>query len=190
MDPISILGAAGSVVGVAAFGLQLAQVLDKFIEGYATANESLEAILDGIYSTRDALEHVQGFLEQEDRNVKNGRPLQLFSTKALTDISNTSDKCLKIFWRIEGTILRTSSSELETTISQRLVSFHQDIKENRKPSALQVDRKLSLSRLQRWRWSSTIGDKLEKYCRQLHRHQTTLILMFEVVSLQYNMKKT
>lgn len=189
MDPVTILGAVGSVVGIAGFGLQLAQFLDTFIEGYASAPESLEAILETLYSTSEALEQVQEFLKREKKNVEQGGQPELFSAKALAQIRKTSDKCLKIFWKIEAVILRDSSSDLDDRISRRLVAFHAEIEANRAQPVICLDTRLKLSSLMRWRWSFSISRKLDKHNDHLHRLQTTLILMFQVISLQANLIK-
>jgi hypothetical protein len=55
MDPISALGAAGSVVGIASFGLQLSQTLYQFISQTRSAKESLRSVLDGINATTTAM---------------------------------------------------------------------------------------------------------------------------------------
>jgi hypothetical protein len=188
-DPITILGAVGSVVGIAGFGLQLAQFLDKFIDDYASAQESLGATLEAVGATNEALGQVREFLKREHKHVdKGGRP-QIFSVKALAQIRTTSDKCLRIFWRIEATILRTSNSDLENRIATRLASFHAELQANREPPVINLDTRLKLSNLARWRWSFNIARKLDKYNDQLYRLQNTLILMFQVISLQFNLIK-
>jgi hypothetical protein len=55
MDPISALGVAGSVVGIASFGLQLSQALYQFISQTRSAKESLRSVLDGINATTTAM---------------------------------------------------------------------------------------------------------------------------------------
>lgn len=187
MDPVTVLGAVGSVVGIAGFGLQLAQFLDSFIEQYAAARYSLGATLEALYSTSGALEQVQEFLQREHRNVAGGGQPELFSKGALVQVRKTSDLCLKIFWRIEAAILGESRSELEDKISRRLVAFHDEIDADREPRTLSLDQNLKVSRLMRWRWAFKISNKLNEYNRQLHRQQTTLILLFQVISLQANL---
>lgn len=188
MEPVTILGAVGSVVGIAAFGLQLAKFLDGYIDEYASAAESLEALLEGIDSTNDALEQVREFLQAEGKTLRKGKAPQLFSLKALKQVKTTSDKCLKVFWRIEAVILRKTPSDEE--IRGRLEKFHREIKEKKEPVVLELDRGLKLNRLGRWKWSFSVGEKLEKYNRQLDRQQCTLILMFQVISLRINMTKS
>lgn len=187
MDPVTILGAVGSVVGIAAFGLHLAQFLDKFIDDYSSADESLVAILEGIASTNDALGQVRDFLQIEEKNVMSGGAPQLFSLKALKQIRSTSDKCLKVFWRVEAVILRKNPTDEE--IKAKLVRFHLEVQEKKSPDVLELDKaSLKLNRLGRWRWSFNVGQKLETYNRQLDRQQSTLILMFQVISLQISLK--
>jgi len=189
MDPITILGAAGSVIGIASFGLQLAKFLNGFIGEYSSANQSYYEILDGIYATSDALEQVRGFLEDEKKNFDSEGKLKLFSIEALATIETTANKCLKIFWRIEASVLNKSSSDLEEKISKSLALFHEELRVKKQPPVLKLDPECKLSRRQRFKWSFSTSDKLEKYNRQLERLQTTLILMFQVISIRANLTK-
>lgn len=189
MDPITVLGAAGSVVGIAGFGLQLAQFLDRFISEYSSADQSYHDILDSIDATSEALEQVGRFLEDEKINVEKGGKLKLFSIEALIKIEKTAGKCLKIFWRIEATILNKESSDLEAKISKNLTNFYESLRIKKEAPILKLDRGLKLSRLQRLKWSFSVGDKLEKYNIRLERLKSALILMFSVISIRVNLTK-
>ncbi|CAG8959900.1 hypothetical protein HYFRA_00013172 [Hymenoscyphus fraxineus] len=196
MDPVTILGAVGSVVGIASFGLQLAKFLDEFIDEFNSADDNLHNIFCGIEATNNALTQVEGLLREEKKNIlERGKPI-LFSTKALDDVQEAADQCLKIFWRIEATVLRKDSAKnLELQISRRLERFRKEVRKSRNldeiPSALKLDasQKLKLSRRQQLTWAFSTGDKLEKYNRQLYRLQTTLILVFQVVHLKFSLTK-
>lgn len=194
MDPVTILGAVGSVVGIASFGLQLAKFLDEFIDDFSSADENLSAIFYGVDATNNALIQIEGLLREERKNiVERGKPM-LFSEKALDDVQETADQCLKIFWRIEATVLRKDSAkDLELQILRRLARFHKEIRNTRNldetPSVLKFDTTQKLSKRQQLTWAFSTGDKLEKYNRQLYRLQTTLILVFQVVHLRYNLTK-
>lgn len=191
MDPVTILGAVGSVVGIASFGLQLAKFLDEFLDEFQSADENLNAIFNGVVATNNALSQVEGLLREERKNiVERGKPI-LFSEKALNDVQDNADQCLQIFWRIEATVLRKDSTEAQ--ILRRLDRFHKELRNTRDldeiPSVLKFDNTQKLSRRQQLTWAFSTGDKLEKYNRQLYRLQTTLILVFQVVHLRYNLTK-
>ena len=128
MDPATILGAVGSIVGIAAFSLKLAQFIDTFISDYGSAAADLTTILEGIESVHLALEQVREFLQQEEKNVRGGGAAQLFSGKALKQVRTTSDKCLKIFWRIEAVVLRRGEVG-DAECRRRLGEWHRVVEE-------------------------------------------------------------
>jgi hypothetical protein len=100
MDPLSAIGAASSVVGVASFGIQLSQAFYQFTSQALSAKESLQTILSGVHETACALNQVHGILVEEcEYRERKGRAI-LFSAKAIEDVRGTADKCLFIFWLI------------------------------------------------------------------------------------------
>jgi hypothetical protein len=183
MDPLSALGAAGSVVGVASFGLQLSQVLYKFTSQAWSAGDSLRSLLGVIHATTCALDQVRGILAEECENLeRKGRPV-FFSTKAIDDVKSTADKCLLIFWRIEATITKNSGSKLEEELIKRLNTFNQQLATKKSPDPIPVDTNLiSLTIWGRLRWPY-IAPKLDNYTSQLQLLQMNLVLMFSVISL-------
>jgi hypothetical protein len=184
MDPLSAIGAASSVVGVASFGIQLSQALYKFTSQALSAKESLQTILSGVHATACALNQVHGILVEEcEYRERKGRAI-LFSAKAIEDVRGTADKCLIIFWRIEATIAnKTTRSNFEEQLNERLKKFNEELSKKKHPDPLNVDTtSISLSRWERLRWPY-ITPKLEDYNNQLQRLQLNLVLMFSVISL-------
>lgn len=182
MDPLSALGAAGSVVGIASFGIQLSNVLYQFTTQAYAANESLHTILGGIHATTCALDSVHGFLQEECKLLESKGYATFFSPKAISDVKCTADKCLFIFWRIEAAITNKSGTKFETELVKRLELFNEELrKEQRVP--VQPDPELTtLSKWGRLRWPY-IAPKLEQYNSQLQLLQSNLVLIFQVVSL-------
>jgi hypothetical protein len=192
MDPVTILGAVGSVVGIAAFGLQLAQFLDNFIDNYHFADNALNAILHSVRSTSKALNQVEELLTKEKKNRATQGKAVLFSAKAISDVQSMADECLKIFWRIEGTILRKDNpKDLENFVLQKSVKWYRAValSPEGNPPSLTLDVGQELSRKQRFSWTYSIGKKLEHHIVQLDRLQNTLILMLQVVNLNTNLPK-
>jgi hypothetical protein len=189
MDPLSALGAAGSVVGVASFGVQLAQVLYQFTSQALSAKQSLQSILGGIHATTCALNQVHGILAEECENLERKGRAILFSAKAIDDVKGAADKCLLIFWRIEATITSKSGSKLEEELIKRLNAFNQELGTKKGPSPIRVDSALiSLTTWGRLRWP-LIAPKLDSYNSQLQLLQMNLVLMFSVVSLHAHRMK-
>lgn len=187
MDPVTALGAAGSVVGIATFGVQLSAAIYRVYTEIGDAKQSLQAALDGIDSTALALEKIHEFLQIEEWNLKKGRGLLLFSDKAILGVKNTAHKCLVIFWRIEATITNKSGPGFEQELLDRLLTLKADTKSGTEPPVFAVDRSLaetasSLRNRVRWKFKGGFS-KLEGYSRRLHQFQSSLTLMFSVVSL-------
>ncbi|KAI3320825.1 hypothetical protein HD806DRAFT_524504 [Xylariaceae sp. AK1471] len=191
MDPVTALGAAGSVVGIAGFGIQLSQILIKYLSQIWSAQESLETIVDEIDSTTSALEEIYFFLRQEVVNLKRGKPLYLFSETSLIKVKITADRCLVVFWRVEATISGNWPVGLEDELVRRLTEFNQKLDSYKPGSPIQIESELTSDPLglrDKLRWASK-ASKLDKYCKQLQRYQDNLVLLLQVVSLgQQRMK--
>jgi hypothetical protein len=188
MDPITALGAAGSVVGIASFGLQLGQVLYQFVSQVQDAKQELRLVLDGIFSTTSALNRIYELLEDECEHLKQGNQTTiLFTPEALDDVKGTADKCLVIFWRIESTICNIRDSEKE--LVRKLTAFNEEIKSKNLSQIKTNLTPVSLTSLwSRIRWP-LIAPRLDNYHKQLQGHQLNLVLMFNVISLAAHRRK-
>ena len=189
MDPITIIGAVGSVVGIAAFGLKIAQFIGKSIDEYETADDDLSAILDVVKSTSRSLSQVELLLREEKRNLAIDGKAKLFSTTAVENIRSNADDCLMIFWRIEATLLKKDNpKDLQIYVLRKLLDWRSALARNpdENPPDLALESDQRLSRRQRFRWSS-VGAKLEKYTKQLHSLQTDLILLVTVINFKVNL---
>ncbi|KAI1135726.1 hypothetical protein F5Y05DRAFT_416068 [Hypoxylon sp. FL0543] len=72
------LGAAGSIVGIAAFGLQFATTLQTYIEAVADARESLRDIAFDVSATASALEQLHEFtkINEDGKAIANDAGVQ------------------------------------------------------------------------------------------------------------------
>ncbi|KAL8377232.1 hypothetical protein RB595_008080 [Gaeumannomyces hyphopodioides] len=183
MDPISALGAASAVIGIAGFAIQLCEVLYKVSGEIKGAHDSLVAVVAIIESTAESLRLIHQYLDAESQNQQSGHKGGLFSKDALIFVKNNADRCLLVFWRIEATVLDKSDKNLEGILRDRLEEF------NSKARARPGDVKLSpepvppsLSFLGRLRWP-LVAPKLDEFRSQLQFHQQCLSLVFMVISL-------
>jgi hypothetical protein len=184
MDPVTILGAAGSVVGIAGFGIQLSQVLYSFISQARSANVTLRSLVDGVHATTGAMEQVHGLLEDEKKNIAKGHPAVLFSTKALLEVKSRADQCLILFWRIEAVITKKRESrDFEDQLADRLNAFNKGIATCNEPKLPRLDSHRVLSMLECLKWTY-VAPKLDQYSKELDRLQLNLVLMFQVISLR------
>ncbi|KAI0549191.1 hypothetical protein F4679DRAFT_276368 [Xylaria curta] len=185
MDPVTALGAAGSVVGIIGFGLQLSQILYNYLSQVWSAQERLEAVVDEIELTTSALQEIYVFLQLEVANIGHGQPLHLFSGNSLEKIRAIANRCLVIFWRVEATISGNLTAELDDRLLEKLLDFDNKLKYYTPGSTIQIESELTLDPLglrDRFRWPSR-ASKLDKYCKQLQRYQDSLVLLLQIVSL-------
>ncbi|KAJ2976187.1 hypothetical protein NUW58_g8151 [Xylaria curta] len=192
MDPVTALGAAGSVVGIAGFGLQLSEVLIKFISKVRSAQDHLDEVVTEIDATASALQELYSFLKQEVRNVESDKSLRLFSESSLVKVKVTADKCLVVFWRIETNIAGSEPDGFEEELAKRLTSFNRRLESYGLGHHVMVGSPitpdpLSFRRKVRWAFQAS---KLEKFCKDLQRYQGHLSLLLQIVLLgQQQMKQ-
>ncbi|EDN95023.1 predicted protein [Sclerotinia sclerotiorum 1980 UF-70] len=147
MDPVTILGAASSAIGIASFGLQLVQVLTKYTTDAGAAAQNLNAALTNIRAASISIEHINHFLKEESERSKL-RQRATLNTAGIRQIQYITDECLKVFWRVEAWVLdKDDSNELELRIANRLNEYKEDLKFGiGKPSQfLKVDEALAKS---------------------------------------------
>lgn len=184
MDPITVLGAVGSVVGIAGFGIQLSQTLYSFISQARSANVTLRSLVEGVNATTGVMDQVRGLLEEEKKNIEKGHPAILFSTKALLDVKGRADQCLIIFWRIEAAIMKKREPrDFEEQLAIRLDAFNRRIAETTEPKIPRLDSNRALSKLECLKWTYATP-KLNRYRKELDRIQLNLVLMFQVISIR------
>ncbi|CAG8958126.1 hypothetical protein HYFRA_00000472 [Hymenoscyphus fraxineus] len=191
MDPVTILGAVGSVVGIAAFGLQLSQFVNEFLGQYERANENLHDVCYGLERTIAILDEIEGLLklEKENRTSKSGKP-ELFNDKALAEVRKNTDACLKVFWRIEAAILyaKETPKDLEKRIKEQLQEFHDKVQKGEEKgladrNIIRLSKRRNMNRVQRFVYTFSTGKQLTRYRDQLNFLQQSLSLLLHVVHL-------
>lgn len=185
MDPVTALGAAGSVVGIAGFGIQLYQILSKFVSQVRSAQEQLEGVIAEIDSTTSALEEIYYYLEKEVRNVETGKQLELFSESSLVKVKVTADKCLVVFWRIETVIAGSEPDGFDDELASRLTRFNRTLASYCMGHTIKIESQLTSDPLRfrdkvRWAFHSS---KVERFCKELQRYQSHLGLLLQIVLL-------
>ncbi|KAF5868478.1 uncharacterized protein Bfra_012389 [Botrytis fragariae] len=193
MDPITILGAASSAIGIASFGLQLVQILTKYATDAGAAAQNLNATLTNIRAASVSFEYVNQFLKQESERLKLGQKATL-SARGIRHIQGVTDDCLKVFWRVEAWVLyKDDSNELELKIANRLNDYKEDVKfDPTRPSQfLKVDETSAKVRKLKESWfarylSPLQTHKLLQYATELHHLQGSLNLLFTVIGVRLN----
>lgn len=189
MDPVTALGAAGSVIGIAGFALQLYTSISQFYSQFASASEELGSFLEVLSSISSALQHINDLLQTEEQHERSGKGRLLFSDSALRTTRETANKCLLIFWRIEGTITnKCNTKQFEQGLERKLVEYNEKIRNNQKQVEIKLDDNLadaanSYSVRVRWVVRGVLS-RLQAYGEQLHKFQQTLTVMFLIISLR------
>ncbi|KAF7896519.1 hypothetical protein EAF00_006533 [Botryotinia globosa] len=193
MDPITILGAASSAIGIASFGVQLVQILTKYATDAGAAAQNLKATLRNIDAASMSFEYVNHFLKQETEHSKLGQKATL-NARGIRHIQGITDDCLKVFWRVEAWVLhKDDSNELELKIANGLNEYKEDVKfDPTRPSQfLKVDETSAKVRKLRESWitrylSPLQTHKLLQYATELYQLQASLNLLFTVISVRLN----
>lgn len=191
MDPITALGAAGSVVGIADVAFQLVKSISKAYAEIASTEVVLRTIIDEVESMGTALSQISNLVSAEERNVKQGLGFKLFTRTALSDVRKTAEKCLVVFWRIEGTILdKAGTSDFEKNIETRRAEFRKQARGKGKGTSREfqltedlADVATSFFRRTKWQLKGTIP-KLREYCDQLRGYQLVFTVMLATINLQ------
>ncbi|KAI0485371.1 hypothetical protein F4859DRAFT_470767 [Xylaria cf. heliscus] len=185
MDPVTALGAAGSVVGIAGFGIQLYQILSKFVSQVRSAQEQLEGVIAEVDLTTSALGEIYYYLEKEVRNVETGKALEFFNESSLVKVKLTADKCLIVFWRIETAIAGSEPDGFDEELANRLTSFNRKLASYCTGDTIEIESQLTSDPLRlrdKFRWAFR-SSKLERLCGELQRYQSHLGLLLQIVLL-------
>ncbi|KAI0186532.1 hypothetical protein EV127DRAFT_168939 [Xylaria flabelliformis] len=185
MDPLTALGAAGSAIGIASFGIELFKILRTFVSQVISAQEQLEEVIAEIKSTASALEEIYFYLEKEVHNVEAGKPLELFTESSLIKVKDTADKCLVVFWRIEIAMSGNEPDGFDDELRNRLNSFNQKLASYCTGQIIEIELQLNSGPLRfrdKFRWALQ-SSKLEKFCKGLQGHRNHLVLLLQIVLL-------
>lgn len=184
MDPITAIGAASSVIGIAAFAIELCEVLHELGKQVHGAREGLLAVSSSVESTADSLRLIHQYLDMEAENLASDTSTRLFSNDALVFVKNNADRCLLVFWRIEAVMLNKAEGTVEEHLRRRLDEFNAGTGTGpggTDKAAIELSLvPASLPLLKRLRWPFVTA-KLAEYRSQLQFHQQCLSLIIMTV---------
>lgn len=187
MDPISALGAVSSAIGIAGFALDLSVGLFTLASQFRSAKDSLKGVGETVRSIAYALEEVEQLLRKEEHHVQQGGTLQMFSTKGLARVKETTDQCLIVLWKVEAIVVGCEEPE-EPELAARLATrASASVQE-----AITLDRRFTNPSPSVWNrlvFAVSASDKLQKYGAQLQNFQISLGLILNVVTVTYLLTK-
>ncbi|KAI1452715.1 hypothetical protein F4805DRAFT_446382 [Annulohypoxylon moriforme] len=85
------LGAAGSIIGIAAFGLKFATTLQTYIEAVSDARDSLRDIAFDISATASALDQLHHFIKADE----NGKAIA--NDSGIQEVARLAFKCKQVY---------------------------------------------------------------------------------------------
>lgn len=187
MDPVSALGAVSSAIGIANFALDLSVGLIKLASQIHSAKDTLKGVGETVKATAYALEEVETLLKKEEEHVRQGLQLQMFSTKGLSRVKETTDQCLMVLWRIEAVAAGLEQPE-DKQLTARLAARANATK----PPPIILDPKFTNPSIGIWDrlvFAVSASDKLVEHSRQLQIFQSSLSLIFDVVTVTFLLNK-
>lgn len=98
------LGAAGSIVGIAAFGLKFATTLQTYVEAVADAHQSLKDIASDVSATASALEQLHEIINAS--SDANGKPIA--NDSGLQQVVQLASQCKQVYTAIIGLIAKAA----------------------------------------------------------------------------------
>ncbi|KAH8812189.1 hypothetical protein F5884DRAFT_304651 [Xylogone sp. PMI_703] len=159
MDPVTALGAAGSIVGIVGFGLQIAATLQTYTEATLEADERIRDIANDINATASALQRLQDVITR-DSKLPQGR---VFSVEGLNVVNKIASQCDVVFTRIVQLLNKAGRPGSELSNSQRA-------------------KDLTLSTLDHLKWP-WLEPKIARCRQELERLLLKLLLMLQISNL-------
>jgi DNA-binding FrmR family transcriptional regulator len=90
------LGAAGSIVGIVGFGLQIAGTLQTYAEASLEADDRIRDIANDISATASALQRFQAVIVHDEKLSES----RVFSVEGLKAVNKISTQCDVMFKRV------------------------------------------------------------------------------------------
>ena len=159
MDPVTALGAAGSIIGIAGFGLQVATTLQTYVEATLEADDRIRDIANDISATASALQRLQVVIVRDDK-LPQGR---IFSVEGLKVVNTIASQCDAVFTRIVELLNKAGKPGGQLLNSER-------------------SKDLSLSTLNRLKWP-WLEPKIARCRQELERLLLKLLLMLQISNL-------
>lgn len=105
MDPLS---AASGIIGIVAFGMQLATTLQTYMELTIEANEALHDIVFDINATASTLKQLQDIIDDDKEAAMRDSRRHVFQN--VTNVEVLALKCKKVYVKIIELVLKASGS--------------------------------------------------------------------------------
>lgn len=162
------LGAAGSIVGIVGFALQLSNTLQVYVETVAECEEIIKEIVFDINSTASALQQLQKFLEDDGKHSGNDVQPGSVTRQGQLEAKRLASKCERVYNNIVTLVIKASGKgEGEESLDETLAT-------------LQNLQTVTFSRKLRWPW---LHPKIQRSQNELRWLKVSL--MFQLIIFQH-----
>ena len=169
------LGAAASVVGIISLGIQLAQILQKQIEGVRDADKRLTQIVFEIKATTACLSRLRNLLqvEEEKRDYED----RILNERASQDISGLVERCHVVLRDIISLVADSGQAALAAADE-----WQRDLQKPIRGRKASAELKVKLSSLEHLQvpWKMP---KIEQCIADLDRLKSSILFLLAVAEL-------
>jgi hypothetical protein len=180
-DPLE---AAGSIVGIVAFGMQLATTLQTYIELTADTKEHLHDLVFDVNATASALRQLQDIIDSDKASTQDNNLSPIFKDAGLKEIEGLAIKCERVYKTIIILVQKASNSEHKAGVSGETKDTNRhEMAIN--PSSLKSS---SLIRRLRWPWLAPRVNHCQEQLRWLKMSLLLNLQLANLARLQWSMK--
>lgn len=157
------LGAAGSILGIVGFGLQIATTLQTYVEGTREADDRIRDIANDINATASTLQRLQAAISHDEKLPSGSDGGRIFNVEGLKSVNKIAAQCDAVFKRIVQLLNKAGNAR---TFGGELAN-----------SERRGDLKLSTLDSLRWPW---LEPKISRCRQELERLLIKLLLMLQI----------
>lgn len=155
----------GSILGVAAFGLQLSTSIHTYVEAVWEAKDRLRDVAIDINSTASTLRQLQCLIDADEAQT-----IKVFRDDGLDEINNLATSCGKVYSLIVILLTKAGTPKKGGKVSAESID----------PLALKTS---VLTRHMQWSW---LAPRIKRCQGQLRLFKTKLLLNLQLAQLARN----
>ncbi|KAK8045371.1 hypothetical protein PG993_005395 [Apiospora rasikravindrae] len=162
------LGAAGSIVGIVAFGLKLATTLQTYVETVADAEQTLQDIAFEVSTTASALKQLQDLIEADALATQENR-LPVLNANGKREIESLGRKCETVYQAIVHLLVKSNGADVEGHLAK-----------STSIADLEALKTKTLFGKLKWPW---VEKKIKKHQGELRWLKMSLLLHIQIAQL-------
>lgn len=174
MDPLS---ATASIVGIAGFGIKLAQILQQQVDAISTAAERVEQIAIEIRATASGLKELQRLLREDAGSSAN----RVFNDGGRMEINAIVWRCNTVFRNLTILLAKAGDGAL-SAVDRYQRQVEEEHKRSQRTENFEAKLEIELSNLDHLMWPWRLP-KIQQHIADLDRLKISLVLILSVATL-------